>query len=116
MQHQCQSGDKLYAVSRRDLPPGYQAVQSAHVYVRFAVEHPEITQDWITNSEYMCMLSVADEVELKALFDEARRLGIPCSGFLEPDIDYAMTAICLAPGCLTKQLCANLDLALKEYS
>jgi peptidyl-tRNA hydrolase len=116
VQHHCQSGDKLYAITRRDLPPGYQAVQSAHAYVRFAVEHPEITQDWITNSEYMCMLSVENEEELKALFDEARRLGIPAAGFLEPDIDFQLTAICLAPGPLTKMLCANLNLALREYS
>ena len=110
------NGDKLYTVTRKDISPGYQAVQSSHAYVRFCMEHPEIAREWYENSETMCSLSVADEKELQELLDEASRLGITVSAFFEPDIDFQLTAITLAPGCATKELCANLKLALREYS
>lgn len=109
-----QSGDKLYSITHRELAPGYQAVQSSHAFLKFAKDHPERFHEWYERSEYLCSLSVENEQELRKLYMAARRAGIKCSAFLEPDVGYAMTAICLEPGEDSKQLCAKLQLALKE--
>lgn len=107
-------GQKLYAISHRELSPGYQAVQSSHAYLKFAIEHPEQFKRWYEISKYLCILSVASEDKLRSLYMEAQSLGIRCSAFLEPDIDYAMTAICLEPGNVSKRLCSKLPLLLSE--
>lgn len=108
-------GDKLYSVTRRDLKPGYQAVQAAHAYVQFTQEHPKVTKEWHKVSQYMGLLSVADERELFDLYCLAVGVGIKCSPFYEPDVGFQMTALALEPGPATAELCSALPLALKEY-
>lgn len=103
----------MYVVTRRDLDPGYQAVQSIHAAIQFKFEHAEISQAWFEHSNYLGLLSVANEIELLELIRQAEENGIACSVFREPDIDNQITAIALAPGSVTKKLCSRLPLALR---
>jgi hypothetical protein len=55
--------EKLYVITRSDLPDGDQAVQSIHAALAYAAEHPD-WMDWYRNSNYIAMLAVRDEREL----------------------------------------------------
>lgn len=111
---QIQSTDKLYLVTRKDIAPGYQAVQSCHALRQFTEEHPEIDKEWFKSSNYLCLLSVKNEEELYFLICQAKDKDIKLSVFREPDIENQITAIALAPGQKTKELCKNIKLALKD--
>lgn len=111
---QIQSGDKLYLITRRDISPGYQAVQSCHALRQFTEEHPDVDKEWFTRSNYLCLLSVGDESELYSLICRAKDNDIRVSIFREPDVDNQITAIALEPGNKSKELTAKLKLALKD--
>ncbi len=110
---QVKEGDKLYVITRADLEPGYQAVQSMHALRQFTAEHPEIDKAWFEQSNYLGLLSVQNEQELMQLLERAAEQGISASAFREPDIDNQMTAIALSPGPKSKKLCSRLPLALR---
>ena len=110
---QLKPGDKLYVITREDLDPGYQAVQSLHAGIQFAMEHPDIHKEWYEQSNYLGLLSTSDELELNKLIEKANAAGIPCSVFREPDVDNQITAIAIGPGPKSKKLCSNLKLALR---
>lgn len=93
---------------------GYQAVQSIHAAIQFAMEHVEEHKEWFEKSNYLGMLSVTNEQELHQLVIKAREQGIKCSVFREPDIDNQITAIALEAGRKSKKLCSSLQLALKD--
>lgn len=111
---QIQSGDKLYLITRRDISPGYQAVQSCHALRQFTEEHPEIDKEWFTRSNYLCLLSAKNEEELYSFICRAKDNNIRVSIFREPDIGNQITAIALEPGEKSKQLTSGLKLALKD--
>lgn len=90
-------------------------MQSMHAAIQFKFEHPEISLNWFEKSNYLGLLSVANEEELNKLIEQAVANGISHSVFREPDIDNEITAIALAPGPLSKKLCSRLPLALKEH-
>lgn len=110
---QVKEGDKLYVITRADLEPGYQAVQSMHALRQFTAEHPEIDKVWFEQSNYLGLLSVKNEEELVKLIEEATSKEINFSIFREPDIDNQITAIALSPGPKSKKLCSRLPLALR---
>jgi len=56
--------DKLYIVTRSDMSPGYQGVQSIHAAIQFGVEHPEIHKLWFESSNYLAWLAAKDEGHL----------------------------------------------------
>ena len=107
-------GDKLYLITRRDIAPGYQAVQSCHAIRQFTAEHPEIDTEWFSSSNYLALLSVDDEVALMKLITQASDNGLKWSAFREPDVGGAITAIAIEPHPTTAKLCKGLPLALKE--
>lgn len=107
-------GDKLYLVTRRDLSPGYQAVQSCHALRQFIADHPDIDAEWFTKSNYLALLSVEDETELMRLLVAADDMGIRWSAFREPDVGGAITAIAIEPHPKAVELCKKLPLALKD--
>jgi hypothetical protein len=74
---------KLYILVRKDLSRSQQAVQSAHVAVKWAQAHP----DW--RHEALVLLQVYD---LKELLGFRRRLPDHAM-FVEPDIGYEATAL-----------------------
>jgi len=107
-------GDKLFLVTRRDISPGYQAVQSCHAIRQFTAEHPEVDSEWFTKSNYLALLSVADEKELMRLIVAAADNGLRWSAFREPDVGGAITAIAIEPHPKAQELCKSLPLALKD--
>ncbi len=109
-------GDKLYLVTRRDIAPGYQAVQSCHAIAQFANDHFGRYSEWTNKSNYLALLSVADEVELMRLITSAKDSGLRWSVFREPDAGGQITAIAIEPHSKTVELCKNLPLALKELT
>lgn len=92
---------------------GQQASQLCHALRQFANDHSEIDKEWYNNSNYICLLSVKSENDLHILCEKAKNLEIAHSKFHEPDFDNALTAICLAPGALTKKIVSSLKLAFK---
>ena len=104
-------GDKLYIITRRDLPPGQQAVQSCHALRQFVEEHPDLEQSWYRESNHLALLSVRNEAKLERLKLRAIDLEYKCSEFREPDRNHELTAIVLEPR--AKRICRKIDLALK---
>ena len=110
-----QINKKLIVVTRQDLTPGYQAVQSIHALPEFAKEHPETYQHWYNTSKYIALLSVKDEHHIKNLIRKLNEKGIKYSIFLEPDIDNQVTSVSIEPSEEAHHVCKRLPLALKEY-
>jgi peptidyl-tRNA hydrolase len=104
--------DKLYLVTRADLPAGAQAVQAAHALRQFIAEHPERDREWFETSNYLALLAVPSEADLERLFTKAERRGVPASAFREPDLGASLTAIALAPCSGARSLTRSLPLAL----
>ncbi len=104
--------DKLYVVTRADLPFGVQAVQSMHAAIEFAMEHREMTARWFVDSNYLALLSVPNEAALEALLEKARKGGLASAFFREPALNNELTAIALEPGHRSKRACFGLPLAL----
>ena len=107
------TGDKLFLVTRRDISPGYQAVQSCHAIRQFVADYPDVDAEWFKNSNYLALLSVDNEVELMRLLVSAHDLKLRCSAFREPDVGGAITAIAIEPHPKAVELCKPLPLALK---
>lgn len=63
--------EKLFLVTRADLPAGQQAVQAAHAFREFVNEHGDIEGDWYRTSNHLAFLSVADEPALERLLHES---------------------------------------------
>lgn len=109
-----QTNQKLIVITRRDLFPGYQAVQAAHAAIEFQHEHPQIAKEWNTNSKYLIFLSVENEHALEFFLEKIKYHKLKHTIFLEPDIGNQMTAIAVEPCERTMKLCSNLPLALSE--
>jgi hypothetical protein len=109
-------GDKLFVVTRRDISPGYQGVQSQHALRQFTHDHPARDAEWFTTSNFLAWCSVEDEQELMRLIVAAGDLGLKWSAWREPDVGGAITAIAIEPHPKTVTLCKGLPLALKELS
>ena len=111
---QIKEGDKLYVITRSDLSPGYRIAQSCHAAIQFVIEHNSVSSDWITISNYIAVLELPGESDLKHLIKKAYENKIPTSIFMEPDLSNEITAIALCPGEASKKLCSNIPLALKK--
>lgn len=103
-------------MTRRDLSPGYQAVQSSHALIEFILKHPELSGKWHEESNYLGQFSVADEEQLYLLLEKARSKGLKVVPFYEPDIDNQLTAIALEPTAEARRLTSQLPLMLKEFN
>ena len=109
-----QVNQKLIVITRQDLPPGCQAVQSAHAAIEFQHEHVSIAKQWNTESKYLILLSVRNEKYLLHLLEKIKKHELKYSVFKEPDINNQITAIAIEPCEKSKKICSNLPLALKE--
>ena len=107
-----QINQKLYVITREDLSPAYQAVQSAHVIADFIFQHGDKANVWHNISNSIIILSAPAERDLYAVLKTLRGLNISFTQFNEPDLGYALTAVALAPGKETKQFCAQFPTAL----
>jgi len=102
--------EKLYLVTRADLPAGQQAVQAAHALREFVSQHEAIDRHWYETSNHLAILAVPNEEALLRLLERAEDQGLCVSAFKEPDRGDETTAIALEPK--AKRLCKNLPLAL----
>lgn len=103
-------------VTRRDLSPGYQAVQAAHSIPEFHREHPQEYQKWYEESKTLVLLSVKDEDYLKYFIRQLHEKGVKYSIFLEPDIGNQVTSVAFVADDEAYQLCKKLPLVLREFS
>ena len=103
-------------MTRKDLSPGYQAVQPAHALAQFALDHSKEFKNWQTKHKNLVVLAADDEDHLKQIYAESRVRGIKGSIMIEPDIGNELAAIALEPGEETYKLTSYLPLALKRKS
>lgn len=104
-------GDKLYIIVRNDLLPGQMSAQITHCAFQFAKEYPNITMDWMENSNFICLLQVKNEEELSELARQIFEEKLSYSVFHEPDYDNSLTAIAVEPGQKTREIMKRLKLA-----
>jgi formaldehyde-activating enzyme involved in methanogenesis len=84
------------------------------VAFQFSQEYPDLTNEWITKSNYLVILEADNENKLWNILEKSKKLGIKTSFFKEPDLNNELTAIALAPSLIAKKICSNLKLAFKE--
>lgn len=101
-------GDKLYLVTREDLPIGAQAVQAAHALRQFASEHPDVDREWFEKSNFLGLHTVIDEMHLISLRELALMKGLRVSSFREEDLGFQFTAVAIEPGNAARALCEPL--------
>ncbi len=104
--------NKLYAVTRRDLPAGAQAAQLFHAGVAFSIGYPAVCAEWNADSNNVVLLSVTDEQELEQLYQRVLLAGLYRVRFHEPDFDDQLTAIAFM-GEGAEKLTSSLPLALR---
>ena len=89
--------DRLYLVTRSDLPPATQACQAAHAAVEFGLRYPRLTAGWHASSGVLVLLAAPDELELSRIRVDVAAAGLRAMPFHEPDLDGALTAIAVEP-------------------
>lgn len=112
--HPTEHLDRLYVVTRRDLPPGLQAAQAVHGAFAFAHLFPALTANWLAESNFLVVVTAADEFELALLLDRAAAADIARLPVREPDLDDQLMAVVLEPGPTARRLCSSFPLALRE--
>jgi hypothetical protein len=102
--------EKLYLLSYRTLPLGYQAIQSAHALREWVAKYPAHDEQWYTNSNSLILVTVRDYAEFQKILRKAEAQGIPYATFTEPDLGYQETAAAFSPGEATAHLLRHCQL------
>lgn len=89
-------------------------MQSAHAAINFVFENNSRAGPWFSDSNYLVMLSVENELELEKLINKCARKNLIHTIFREPDLDNSITAIAIEPSQQTQKLVSNLPLLLKN--
>ena len=89
-------------------------MQSAHAAIDFQHEYPEESKTWQTKSNYLALLTVADEEALIKLITKAIFTGIKHTIFREPDLGNEITAVAFEPTDAAKKLTSSCPLMGKE--
>lgn len=98
------------------MPPGYQAVQSAHALIDFTFEHPSLSDDWHEFSNTLVCLQAEDENHLNRISELLSRLKIEHQKFHEPDIENSLTSIAFMSDKKSRKLFSKFPLLLKSNS
>lgn len=101
-------------ITRQDINPGYQCVQSLHSSAEFFHEHPDVFKQWKEESNSIICLSAKSEEHLLKLYDKYSKL-TPTSKFFEPDVDE-WTSICLYGTPKIRKSLSHLPLTLKNLN
>lgn len=101
-------------VTRQDLTPGQQLAQTNHASIEFILKHREIAESWHSISNYITVLAVKDQDELKMLIKKCLDAQLELTIFREPDLNNDITSICIEPSDTTQRLTSHIPLALKE--
>lgn|SRR3954466_1570647 len=104
----------MYIAVRADLTPGLQLAQAVHAAFHFSFDWPTLAHSWLTESNFLVVVQVPDELALAELAARAVEEGIARTIVREPDLDNEITAVALEPGSVARRLCAEMPLALKE--
>ena len=107
---QLDKAQKLYILTYRTLPIGYQAVQCAHALREFTEKFAAENQKWYTTSNTIVLLTCSNLQELNKTLTKAQALGISYAPFYEPDIDNELTAIAFVPCAETAHLLRHFQL------
>lgn len=94
------SPQKLYLVTRRDLPVGTQVAQLCHAFRQFVAEHAAAELRWLETSNTVACLEVEDEASLLRIADRLTTYSL----FREPDLGGAATAFATLEGQALRRL------------
>lgn len=100
----------MYILTRRDITPGYQGVQSCHAVAELMAKQSR-PKGW---DDTMVWLSCADEAELWNLYHMAHSHGLKPVNFLEPDLFHRMTAFAVFVPEEKYRLFSHLPLSLNK--
>lgn len=103
---------KLIVITRGDITPGYQVVQSTHSIADFSAEHPHKFNQWKNESNSIICLSVPNEESLLKLYDKFNDR-TELSLFFEPDI-ISYTSLCLYGTPHIRRKLSYLSLSLNQ--
>lgn len=98
--------ERLYIVTRADMPLGVQLAQTVHAASTAPCGY------WYQLSNTIVCLSVPTAVDLAVLLSEARYRGIRCWPFFEDDRGGELTAIAFEP--YAAKMLRGLPLALRD--
>lgn len=84
---------KLFIIVKSTLSAGLKAAQAVHAAVAFTQAFPEKTAQWQPDNNVV----VLEHESMPALADMLEALGLSLVRFHEPDLDDALTAICVEP-------------------
>jgi len=102
--------DRLYIVTRSDLPLGLQAAQAAHAAFEFSKAHPLICRGWMEVSNFIVLVTVPDLSSLEEIATSASSRGLRVSLNFEPDVGNELTAVVVEPHPEARRLCSALPL------
>lgn len=108
--------DRLYIVTRGDLPIGLASAQCAHAAFSFARDRWEQTAPWMRDSQWLVIVTVPDEAALEDLLMRAQLNHVVSVPWHEPDCAGELTALALAPSRASRLLCASLPLLGRELA
>jgi peptidyl-tRNA hydrolase len=102
---------KMIIITRRDLSPGQQTVQSCHAVAEICLRHGNdpVIAEWGKDHKTMVILGVDNKDEIERWESKLEALDVPCEMFREPDIGNEPTAIAIHPSC-DRKLVKNLPL------
>jgi hypothetical protein len=83
--------NRLYTITRADLPLGSRIAQTAHAVAAFATAHPEPFNAWALPEQRNVVCLEAPEIE--PLLERLLAAGVRCASFRETDLDGQLTAI-----------------------
>lgn len=108
--------DKLYIVTRADLPAGLQAAQAAHAAFEFSLRHPDVMRRWHEDSSYLILLSTPNEDTLLDLANLPHFADVPYALVVEPDLGNEHTSLAVAPNANNGRWFSTLPLLGKELA
>lgn len=97
--------DKLYIIVLKSLSTGLKAAQACHALHAFTQTYPDITRAWEADNNIV----VLEHDDLLTTAEMLEGLGHSLVRFHEPDMDDALTAICVEPA--AKKRLSGLRLA-----
>ncbi len=101
---------RMYILTRRDISPGYQGVQSCHAVAELLAKQSR-PKGW---DDTMVWLSCADERELLTQYQMAERHKLNPVKFTEPDLFHRVTAFAVFVPEEKYSLFAHLPLSLNK--
>lgn len=84
---------KLYIIVLRSLSTGLKCAQACHAMHAFTSTYPDQTREWEDSNNIV----VLEHEDIAGTADMLDALGLRLARFHEPDMDDALTAICVEP-------------------